>query len=94
MNVLVITTREEALQRGANLITCHHRSSPEILFWWPALGKRALEGRRRFDLIIRDSELELPEEFLAWVRAGLCSAKETLWVEAKEIGGCVLLERT
>lgn len=93
MNVLIITTREEALHHGANPATAHHRSSPEVQFWWPTLGTDCLQGRH-FDMVIRDTALWLPGQIVTWLRAHCCYRNETLFVEAKELGGAVLLEST
>jgi hypothetical protein len=93
MKVLIITTREEALHHGAKVADGTHRSLPDVRFWWPVMGRDCLVGLQ-FDLIIRDASLWLPRPMVGWLRSNCCRRKEALFVEANEIGGSVLLERT
>lgn len=91
MNVLVITSRAEAKHQGCRPDSWKHRTIPNLWFWWPELGDERLCGCR-FDLVIKDRNFTLNSLQVAVLTARLGQWPETLFVEARELGGCVLLE--
>jgi len=67
MRALIVTSRPRAVEAGMNRATCHHKSTPEIQFWWPALGTDCLRGTR-FDMIVWEGPPPIwaMENIMAW----------------------------
>jgi hypothetical protein len=89
-SVLIITRRAEALHHNVNRATYHHRSAPGIQFWWPELPLEVLTGKH-FDLVVKDRSVPLTGQQIGWLWAHLRGA-DTVYVEASELGGSVLLD--
>jgi hypothetical protein len=73
MRVLILTTRHHARDMGASLITAHHRSTPEVTFYWPETNRDRLRGVH-WDMVIRLDDFpmdnQLGEFILALCRPG------------------------